>query len=340
MVILAYNGKACNNKHVQTRFVWNRCATGVCIVTLQQLKYICAVSEYKSIREAAKNLYISQPAISTLIQNLEEELHIRIFEKTGKGITVTPEGKKLIQYATRMIECENELREEFHCENRGSGDFFFSVSSQHFFFNIYAFCKTVQRFSKDRYEVRLRETTTASLLRDVAARKSELGVFSLNHASKKQLGQYMKALGLEFHVIQTRKPYVFLWESHPLAGRASISLSDLAPYPYIQYDQEDDPLHLFSEEPIFKNYNPQKVIVTSDLMMTYHAWKELNAYDLGTGILFPGTGREIVTIPLEEDELYDLGYVTVQNATLSAAAAYMIEQIKSCLLESDCPQNC
>ena len=100
------------------------------------------------------------------------------------------------------------------------------------------------------------------------------------------------------------------------------------------------PLHLFSEEPIFKNYNPQKVIVTSDLMMTYHAWKELNAYDLGTGILFPGTGREIVTIPLEEDELYDLGYVTVQNATLSAAAAYMIEQIKSCLLESDCSQNC
>ena len=62
-------------------------------MTLQQLKYICAVSEYKSIREASKSLYISQPALSTLIQNLEEELQITIFEKSGKGISVTPDGK-------------------------------------------------------------------------------------------------------------------------------------------------------------------------------------------------------------------------------------------------------
>ena len=107
-------------------------------MTLQQLKYICAVSEYKSIREASKSLYISQPALSTLIQNLEEELQITIFEKSGKGISVTPDGKKLIQYAARMIECENEIRAEFCGENRDPSKFVFSVSSQHYMFNIYA----------------------------------------------------------------------------------------------------------------------------------------------------------------------------------------------------------
>ena len=81
---------------------------------LRDLYYTIALAKHQNISQAAKELYISQPAISTLIQNLEEELHIRIFEKTGKGITVTPDGKKLIRYATRMIECENELREEFH----------------------------------------------------------------------------------------------------------------------------------------------------------------------------------------------------------------------------------
>ena len=303
-------------------------------MTLQQLKYICAVSEYKSIREASKNLYISQPAISSLIQNLEEELHITIFEKSGKGITVTSDGKKLIQYASRMIECENEIRTEFHCENRTPSGFVFSISSQHFIFNIYAFYRTIQHFAKDRYEVRLRETTTIDLLRDVADRRSELGLFSMNQASKKQLNQFMKTQGLEFHVIHTGKPFVFLWHTHPLAKRSSLTLEDLSPYPCIQYDQGDEPLHLFSEEPVINNYKPQKIIVTNDLYMTYNAWRELRAYNLGTGILSPGIGREIVVIPLEENVVYDLGYVTIQNASISAAAKYMIDQIKNCLIES------
>lgn len=303
-------------------------------MTLQQLKYICAVSEYKSIREASKSLYISQPALSTLIQNLEEELQITIFEKSGKGISVTPDGKKLIQYAARMIECENEIRAEFCGENRDPSKFVFSVSSQHYMFNIYVFIQTLQQFAKGRYEVRLRETTTMNLLGDVAARRSELGVFTLNHTSKKQLSQLMKTMGLEFHMIHTGHPHVFLHRQHPLAKYDSITLEDLAPYPCIQYDQGDEPLHLFFEEPVIKDFKPEKVIVTSDQFSSYMAWRELNAYDLGTGLLFPGAENDVVAIPLKENVLYDLGYVTILNAALSDAASYMIDQIRICLPKS------
>lgn len=299
-------------------------------MTLQQLKYVYEAAGYKSIREAAKNLYISQPALSTLIQDLEEELEISIFERTGRGISLTADGRRLLEHASKMIECEKEIQSEFHPQ-KGTSDFMFYISSQHFIFSIWAFMKTIQYLSEDRYHVRLHETTTINVLRDVAARKSELGFLSLNHSAKKQLSQFIRAQGLEFCSLYTGKPFVFMWHSHPLAGRKSLTMEDLKPYPYIQYDQEDEPLHLFSEEPIIENHRPSKVIVVSDLLATRRAWQELNAYDLGTGLLFPNCDDGVVTLPLEEDVKYDLGYVIVQNTPLSRAAVYMLKQIKECL---------
>ena len=304
-------------------------------MTLQQLKYICASSKYKTMREASKNLYISQPAISSIIKNLEDELKITIFEKSGKGITITQDGQKLIHYATRMIECENEIRSEFHCENTDSTEFVFSVSSQHYMFNMYAFSKTLKHIDADQYEVRLRETSTINLLGDVASRKSELGFFTMDRTSKRQISQLMKTMGLEFHVIHTGKPYVFLSCSHPLAMRSSLTLEDLEPYPCIQYDQGDDPLHFFFEEPVITGFKPRKVIVASDQFAGYTAWKELDAYNIGTGVLSPEIGDHIVVLPLEEDVWYDLGYVTIQNALLSEAALYLVETIKSYLPKSE-----
>ena len=102
----------------------------------------------------------------------------------------------------------------------------------------------------------------------------------------------------------------------------------------IQYDQGDEPLHLFFEEPVIKDFKPEKVIVTSDQFSSYMAWRELNAYDLGTGLLFPGAENDVVAIPLKENVLYDLGYVTILNAALSDAASYMIDQIRICLPKS------
>ena len=60
-------------------------------MTILQLKYVIAVANAPSLREAASGLFISQPALSLAIRELEEELNVRLFERTNKGIRITKE---------------------------------------------------------------------------------------------------------------------------------------------------------------------------------------------------------------------------------------------------------
>ena len=64
-------------------------------MNINQLKYVLEVAGSASMREASTKLYVSQPALSASIRELEEELGILIFERTNKGISLTDEGRDL-----------------------------------------------------------------------------------------------------------------------------------------------------------------------------------------------------------------------------------------------------
>jgi DNA-binding transcriptional LysR family regulator len=63
---------------------------------LRHLRYFVAVAEHKSVRLAAERLHITQPAISRQIQDLEEELGVALFERSAKGLTLTPAGESYL----------------------------------------------------------------------------------------------------------------------------------------------------------------------------------------------------------------------------------------------------
>lgn len=74
-------------------------------MTFQQLQYLLAVNRNGSLSLAAKELFISQSAISNTLAALEKELNCRIFTRSAYGLTLTPEGKRVVSYAGRI--CEN-----------------------------------------------------------------------------------------------------------------------------------------------------------------------------------------------------------------------------------------
>lgn len=73
-------------------------------MTLQQLSYLIKVAECGNITEAAEQLYISQPSLSTAISNLEKEMGVTAFIRTKKGVIVTHEGERTI------VVCKNVIR--------------------------------------------------------------------------------------------------------------------------------------------------------------------------------------------------------------------------------------
>lgn len=79
--------------------------------TLDQLKTIQAIARQGSFKRAADSLYISQPAISLQVQNLEKQLNIVLFERCNKKATLTEAGNLILYYGRRILAlCEETCR--------------------------------------------------------------------------------------------------------------------------------------------------------------------------------------------------------------------------------------
>lgn len=79
-------------------------------MNLSELRYAVAVAREKNFRRASEKSFISQPALSTAIQKLEDELGIQLFERSRTEVTVTPIGQQLIEQAQRILEEVERLK--------------------------------------------------------------------------------------------------------------------------------------------------------------------------------------------------------------------------------------
>lgn len=111
-------------------------------MTLTQLKYAITVAHARSMNEAARRLFISQPSLSSAIKELETEIGIDLFRRTNRGVSVTPEGEEFIGYARQVVE-QYQLIESKYVEKENQKKKF-SVSMQHYTFAVNAFVEMVR----------------------------------------------------------------------------------------------------------------------------------------------------------------------------------------------------
>jgi len=83
---------------------------GGLVMKLKQLEYVAAIAEYGSILNASRHIYVSQPSISTAVQELESELGFEIFMRTSKGIIPTERGAQVISAAREILLRVDELK--------------------------------------------------------------------------------------------------------------------------------------------------------------------------------------------------------------------------------------
>lgn len=84
----------------------------------KQLKSFVALVKYRSFTRAAEQLYTSQPAVSTHLRQLEEELHTRLILRTTKSMEVTPSGWELYEAASHMLLLRDQLLHRWSEEGR------------------------------------------------------------------------------------------------------------------------------------------------------------------------------------------------------------------------------
>lgn len=97
-------------------------------MTLQQLKYVVAIDRYRSFAAAADALGVTQPTLSGMIVKLEEELDVRLFERSSRRVATTAIGLKIVEQARRVL-METDRIVEMVSESKGSvsGEFRMAV---------------------------------------------------------------------------------------------------------------------------------------------------------------------------------------------------------------------
>jgi LysR family hydrogen peroxide-inducible transcriptional activator len=80
-------------------------------MTLTELKYIVAVAREKHFGRAAEACYVSQPTLSVAIKKLEEELDVKLFERSAGEVSVTSLGEEIIRQAQSVLEQAAEIKE-------------------------------------------------------------------------------------------------------------------------------------------------------------------------------------------------------------------------------------
>ena len=295
-------------------------------MTLQQLRYIVAVAETGTITEAADKLFISQPSLTNAIRELEKEMKILIFHRTKKGIRLSKEGEDFLGYARQVLEQAAILEDKY--KGRDGGKKQFCVSTQHYSFAVNAFVDLIKEYGQDEYDFSLRETQTYEIIEDVAHMKSEIGILFLNDFNEAVLSKILKSHDLKFHLLFVATPHVFISQNHPFADRSILTNEQLAPYPYLSFEQGEHNSFYFSEE-IFSVSERKKQIRVRDRATLFNLLIGLNGYTVCSGVIDEQlNGKDIIAVPLAEESHMRIGYITHQKGSISRLGTAYLEALK------------
>lgn len=296
-------------------------------MTLQQLRYLIKIVQTGSINLAAQELFLAQPSLSKAMSELEKEMGLSIFVRSHRGVTLTEEGSRFLAYARQVVEQADLL--EQHYKGGHNVRRVFAISAQHYAFVVNAFVSLVREYGEDEYEFSLRECRTHDIIEDVRTYRSELGVLYLSDFNSAVMRHILQGAELSFQPLFTARPHVFVSRRNPLAGLASVTLDDLAPYPRLTYEQGTNNSFYFAEE-LHSTEQVPKSIIVSDRATLFNLLIGLDGYTISSGVLSADlNGTDICAVPLESQEHMDIGYIHLAGTELSPLGRRYIELLQA-----------
>ena len=290
-------------------------------MNIQQLRYVVAIANSGTFREAAEKMYVSQPSLSISVRDLEKELGFKIFRRTSSGTFLTRRGMEFYEKAQELVKGFDVFQNQYANPEEEKDEF--SIASQHYDF----LPPTITAFSQqypDYKNFRIFESTTVQILDEVAQGHSEIGIIYLNNQNQKGVMQRIEKLGLEVIELIPFQTHIYLREGHPLAKKKELVMEDLADLPTVRFTQEKDEYLYYSENFVDTSASSQMFNVT-DRATLNGILERTNAYATGSGFLDSDSVNGITVIPLNDNLNNRMVYVKREEVDLSQAGTLFVE---------------
>ncbi|HEW2087896.1 TPA: LysR family transcriptional regulator [Streptococcus pneumoniae] len=290
-------------------------------MNIQQLRYVVAIANSGTFREAAEKMYVSQPSLSISVRDLEKELGFKIFRRTSSGTFLTRRGMEFYEKTQELVKGFDIFQNQYANPEEEKDEF--SVASQHYDF----LPPTITAFSErypDYKNFRIFESTTVQILDEVAQGHSEIGIIYLNNQNKKGIMQRVEKLGLEVIELIPFHTHIYLREGHPLAQKDELVMEDLADLPTVRFTQEKDEYLYYSENFVDTSASSQMFNVT-DRATLNGILERTDAYATGSGFLDSDSVNGITVIRLKDNLDNRMVYVKREEVELSQAGTLFVE---------------
>ncbi|MDS4933754.1 LysR family transcriptional regulator [Streptococcus pneumoniae] len=290
-------------------------------MNIQQLRYVVAIANSGTFREAAEKMYVSQPSLSISVRDLEKELGFKIFRRTSSGTFLTRRGMEFYEKSQELVKGFDIFQNQYANPEEEKDEF--SIASQHYDF----LPPTITAFSErypDYKNFRIFESTTVQILDEVAQGHSEIGIIYLNNQNKKGIMQRVEKLGLEVIELIPFHTHIYLREGHPLAQKEELVMEDLADLPTVRFTQEKDEYLYYSENFVDTSASSQMFNVR-DRATLNGILERTDAYATGSGFLDSDSVNGITVIRLKDNLDNRMVYVKREEVELSQAGTLFVE---------------
>lgn len=283
-----------------------------------------------SINKAAECLFMTQPNLTKAIKNLEDELKIKIFIRSNKGVKLTLDGEKLYLYSKTLVS-HLELIQGISKENTTEE---LRITS----YPLISISQLISEFFNlnKNLKIKLTEERILDIVRKIEIREADIGFVMINNIQEKEFKQMISHKNIEYKVLGTDTWYINIGEKNPFYNSKIIDIRDLIDYTVVRLPDD-----YFSNLTYYLKIDNisltcfKKTIHIGDSFGIIKILQNTDAFRFGPKLSeeeFKKYG--IRTIPIKNcDVKFKLGFIKRKNEVLNIKSRSFIQYLEKYIKE-------
>ena len=203
-------------------------------MNLVHMKYALTVAKTNSINKAAEELYVGAPALSRAIKELEAGLGVTLFDRSAKGMFLTPDGELFVRYAKKVLKQIDDIEAIFKDGTTSKEQF--SISVPRASYVAAAFSEFAKRVDPDtETEMFYKETNAYRVINNILKVDYKLGILRYSEQYESYYHAMMEEKGLVGELITEFLYVLVMSRESPLTEKETITFEDLNGYTEIAH---------------------------------------------------------------------------------------------------------
>ena len=224
-------------------------------MNLLHMKYAVEVARLGSLNKASETLMIAQPNISRSIKELEADLGITIFQRSAKGMFLTPEGEEFMDCARDILQRIDRMEQSYKDGDRKKHKFSISVPRACYISAAFAeFSKTI---GDGDVEIYYEETNSKNTIKKLVENEYKLGIIRYCDSYDKYYKSMLEEKGLCYEMVAEFSYVLIMSRDNPLAVKEKISYDDLSDF--IEIAHADHYVPSLSTSKVFREEHPDNI---------------------------------------------------------------------------------